>query len=42
MSKIVRFEFMGNWWVFCLLCITGIGLPLAFLYFVSGTLRRMT
>lgn len=39
MSKIVRFEFMGSWLVFCLLCITGIGLPLAFLYFVNGTLR---
>jgi hypothetical protein len=39
MSKIVRFEFMGNWWAFWGLCITGLGLPLAFLYFVNSTLR---
>jgi hypothetical protein len=39
MSKIVRYEFMGNWWVVGLLCITGIGLPLAIVYLVYGTIR---
>lgn len=39
MSKIIRWEFMGKWWVFWLLCITGIGIPLAILYFVNGVVR---
>ncbi len=39
MSKIIRHEFMGNWAVFWLLCITGIGLPLALLYLLAGTIR---
>lgn len=39
MSKIIRWEFMGSWWVFWLLCITGIGTPLALLYFVNGVVR---
>ncbi len=39
MSKIVRYEFMGNWILFWLLCITGIGIPVAILYLVNGTIR---
>jgi len=39
MSKIVRYEFMGSWWIFWGLCVTVVGLPVAFLYFVNGTLR---
>ena len=39
MSKIIRNEFMGNWYVFWLLCLTGIGLPLALLYLLDGTIR---
>jgi hypothetical protein len=39
MSKIVRYEFMGSWLMFWLLCITIIGIPLAVLYFVNGTVR---
>lgn len=39
MSKITRNEFMGNWWVFWLLCISVLGLPLAFLYVLTGTIR---
>jgi hypothetical protein len=39
MATIVRYEFMGSWFYFWLLCITGIGLPLAFLYLVNGTVR---
>ncbi len=39
MSKIIRYEFMGNWLLFWLLCITGIGIPFAILYLLNGTLR---
>jgi hypothetical protein len=39
MSKIVRYEFMGSWALFWLLCITGIGMPFAVLYLLNGTLR---
>ena len=39
MSKIVRYEFMGNWLFFWLLCISGIGIPVAILYLLNGTLR---
>jgi hypothetical protein len=38
-SKIVRHEFVGSWlWVF-LLCITGIGLPVALVYLFYATVR---
>jgi hypothetical protein len=30
---------MGSWLFFWLLCITGIGLPFAVLYLLTGTLR---
>lgn len=36
MDKIVRREFRGNWLLFWVLCLTGIGLPLALLYLISG------
>jgi hypothetical protein len=39
MSKIVRYEFMGSWVYFWLLCISGIGIPVAILYLLNGTLR---
>ncbi len=42
MSKIVRHEFMGSWVVFWLLCITGIGIPVAILYLLNGTIRIET
>jgi hypothetical protein len=42
MSKIVRHEFMGSWVVFWLLCITGIGIPVAVLYLLNGTIRVET
>jgi hypothetical protein len=42
MSKIVRYRFMGSWWRFWLLCISGIGLPLAALYLLTGTVRMDT
>ncbi|MGO4883279.1 MAG: hypothetical protein ACLP59_21035 [Bryobacteraceae bacterium] len=42
MSKVIRNEFMGNWFVFTLLCLTVIGIPLAILYLVTGTLRVET
>ena len=37
MSRIIRCEFVGNWLLFWLLCITGIGIPIALLYLVNGT-----
>jgi hypothetical protein len=39
MSKIVRYEFMGNWIYFWLACITVVGIPLAVLYLINGTVR---
>jgi hypothetical protein len=42
MSKIIRNEFMGSWFLFSILCITGIGIPLAVLYLLSGTIRIET
>jgi hypothetical protein len=39
MSKIVRYEFMGSWFYFWLLCISGIGIPVATLYLLNGPLR---
>lgn len=42
MSKIVRYRFMGSWWRFWLLCVSVIGLPLAVLYLLTGTIRMDT
>jgi hypothetical protein len=39
MSKIIRYEFMGSWFLFWLLGITVLGIPLAILYLLSGTIR---
>jgi hypothetical protein len=39
MSKVVRYEFFGNWLVFWLWCVTVIGIPVAVLYLISRTLR---
>jgi hypothetical protein len=39
MSKIVRYQFMGNWFWFWLFCMSGIGLPFAVLYLLNGTVR---
>jgi hypothetical protein len=38
-SKIVRYEFLGSWLMFWLLCLSVIGLPLGVLYLLSGTVR---
>ena len=42
MSKIVRYDFMGSWIYFWLLCITGIGIPFALLYLLNGTIQTHT
>jgi hypothetical protein len=42
MSSVVRYEFMGNWLLFWLLCITVIGFPIAVLYLITGTIRVET
>ena len=39
MSKIVRYEFMGNVVAFWLFCATIVLIPLAIIYLVNGTLR---
>jgi hypothetical protein len=37
MPKLIRHQFMGSWFLFWLLSITGIGLPFALLYLLEGT-----
>jgi hypothetical protein len=37
MDKITRREFVGSWVIFWLLCVTIIGIPVAILYFINGT-----
>lgn len=37
MAKIIRREFMGNWILFWLLCVTIFLIPIAILYLVTGT-----
>jgi hypothetical protein len=39
MSKIVRHEFMGSGVLFWFLCVSIIGIPIAILYKINGTLR---
>jgi hypothetical protein len=42
MSKIVHYRFMGSWLWFWALCVSVIGLPLAVLYLLTGTIRLDT
>ena len=39
MSKIVRYEFVGSWLWFWVLCISMVGIPTAVLYLLQGTIR---
>jgi hypothetical protein len=39
MSKIVRYEYMGNWLAFCICCVTIILIPMALLMLINGTVR---
>ncbi|MBZ5584780.1 MAG: hypothetical protein LAQ30_21730 [Acidobacteriia bacterium] len=39
MSRIVRYEFMGNWLYFWVCCLTIILIPLALLMLINGTVR---
>jgi hypothetical protein len=39
MSKIVRYRFLGSSYWFWLLCVSVVGLPVAFLYLLHGTIR---
>ena len=39
MPKIVRYEFMGSWPIFWILCVSIFGIPAAILYLLTGTLR---
>jgi len=36
MDKIIRRQFLGNWVVFWLLCVTILGIPVAILYLIDG------
>ena len=42
MSKIVRYEFMGNWFLFWVLCVTVVFIPIAVLYLIGATLQLQT
>lgn len=42
MSNVVRYEFVGSWLLFWVLCMTVVGFPLAVLYLLGGTLRIET
>ena len=39
MSKIVRHQFLGSWVIFCLLCLSIVGIPSAVLYMLNNTIR---
>lgn len=39
MATISRYQFMGSWFYFWLLCMTGVGIPIAVLYLLTGTIR---
>lgn len=42
MARIVRHEFLGNWFLFWLLCATGVLIPVALLYLINGTIQVET
>jgi hypothetical protein len=42
MSSVTRFVFMGRWWLFALLVLSIVGVPLAILYLLNGTLMIRT
>jgi len=42
MSKIVRYQFMGNWIIFGFLFLSGFGLPFAILYLFERLVRTET
>ena len=42
MDTISRYEFMGSWFYFWILCITVVGIPVALLYLLNGTVRVET
>lgn len=39
MATISRYEFMGSWLYFWFLCVTIVGIPVAILYLLNGTIR---
>lgn len=39
MPQIIRYEFMGSWFRFWVLCLIMVGIPFAILYLINGTLR---
>ncbi len=39
MSKIVRYEYLGSWAYFWLCCVSIVGIPVAILMLINGTVR---
>ena len=39
MPKLSHYEFLGNPWLFWLLCMTGVLIPQAVIYLIHGTVR---
>lgn len=39
MAKVARWEFLGNWLLFWAYAVTVIGIPIALLYLINGTIR---
>jgi hypothetical protein len=39
MATVSRYEFMGSWLYFWFLCVTLVGIPIAVLYLITGTIR---
>lgn len=42
MDKIIRREFTGSWVLFWVLAITGMGIPLAIIYLINGTVELVS
>lgn len=39
MNRLVRYEFVGSWWLFAIMFLIGITIPFALLYLINNTLR---
>lgn len=42
MSKVVRYDFLGSWLLFWAACVTGVLIPIAVLYLITGIIRTET
>jgi hypothetical protein len=39
MASIVRYEFLGNMYLFWVLCMTVLGIPMGLIYLITSTVR---